>query len=384
MQLNSRLSILALRITEVLKGRARMSFASRVKIVALIGIFSISSIAPAISTKSTHEQRSQSSKCSPYIFLGMSGSGQKGANEETGIVRELGPEVASLFGALNMTEEFKGKITYDPIEAYRAIGIPGYSNDVWKDTAKFLNSLKTDATNSLMSTFISYANDCPESKFIVAGFSQGAYAAHYLITELEKSEPQKLRKILGVVLLANPANPKQGIISYFDRNRSNSTNSRNSSVTLLSSLCTALKITTLGKACQDLDTSSLPKVESKDLLPSPTQVNVYSYYQKYDLVADTSRVMSISNLTREVLSVRELNKTKSIVPSKSGVVGEVAIGISNALIKGKNIHTSYCPASGEFAPKNLKKRSACNSQVNREFLEGSVNYIRKQLSTSTP
>lgn len=361
-----------------------MSVANRIKALAFISILTISSIAPAASVQSNQKPSSELTNCSPHIFLGMSGSGQKDATQETGIVRELGPEIASLFGALSEIEELKGRISYDPIKAYRATGIPGYSNNVWQDTRKFLNSLKSNATASLMSTFVSYANDCPESRFIIAGFSQGAYAAHYMITELERNEPQKLDQILGVILLANPANPKQGIVSYFERNRPNSRSSRNSSTALISSLCNALKLTSFGKGCQDLDFTSLPKVEAKDVLPSPTRINVYSYYQKHDLVADTSRVMGISNLTKEVLTVRELNKTKSIIPSKSGVVGEVALGISNALIKGKNIHTSYCPASGEFAPKNQKKRKSCNSDTNRAFLEGSINYIKQQLAGPAP
>jgi len=345
------------------------------KVLVVISLF-----LTGLSTTSIAETNSSQVQCAPYIFLGMSGSGQKSDERETGLVRELGPELASLYSALSNSPEFKDKLIYDPITAYEAVGIPGYSKNLWEDISKFLAGLKSNSTESLLTRFLEYTKSCPESRFVIAGYSQGAFAAHYLVTQMEKAKAEQIQKVLGVILLANPANPKQGIVPFFDAETQKSKVLKGASTAWWTGFCTTLKVTKYYQSCIDVAGEQIANLQIKESLPEPKVMKVFSFYSKLDLVSDTKRVFSGSNLTLEILKVREGASSRSVVPSKSGIAGQVALGVTNATLKARNIHSSYCPANGEFAPKDRTKRERCINRSNSEFIQGSLKYLRKQLS----
>lgn len=328
------------------------------------------------------DSNAQQVQCAPYVFLGMSGSGQKADENESGLIRELGPEIASLYDEIRKIPEFKEKIFYDPIPSYKAIGVPGYSKNLWDDISKFLEGLRSNSTESLLSRFLEYTKACPDSKFIIAGYSQGAFAAHYLVTQLEKAQADQINRVLAVFLLANPATPKQGIVPFFDAETRKSRVIKTFSTGWWTAFCAALRVTSYYQSCLDVSGEKIADLQIKESLPEPKLIKVFSYHSRLDLVADTARVFSASNLTREVLSVRNLKKSGSIVPSKSGLVGEVTLGISNAAIKARDIHSSYCAPVGEFAPKTKVKRDKCNAKSHAEFVQGSLKYLRQQLTSS--
>lgn len=319
-------------------------------------------------------------QCAPYIFLGMSGSGQKSDANESGIVKELGPEIAVLYDQVGKMPEFSGRIIYDPINAYKAVAVPGYSKNLWDDLSKFLDGLRSNSTESLLARFIDYTNTCPESRFIIAGYSQGAFAAHYLVTQLERANAEQMKKVLGVILLANPANPKQGIVPFFDADTQKSRVIKVFSTSWWSTFCAALRATTYYQSCTDVAAEQISNLQIREKLPEPRIIRVFSYNSNLDLVADTARVFGASNLTREILNVRRLKSTRSVVPSKSGIVGEVGLAISNATMKARDIHSSYCSPTGDFAPKVKAKRDRCSGKRNSEFVQGSMKYLREQLS----
>lgn len=350
--------------------------------MALRALVTLAILLTSLSSTSFAETDVKQMQCAQYIFLGMSGSGQKSDENESGLVRELGPEIASLYGEIRNLPEFRDKIFYDPIPAYRAVGVPGYSKNLWDDISIFLEGLRSNATESLLSRFLDYTKSCPDSKFIIAGYSQGAFAAHYLLTQLEKAQADQINKVLAVILLANPATPKQGIVPFFDAETQKSRIVRTFSTGWWTTFCAALRVTRYYKSCVDVAGEKIADLQISERLPEPRLIKAFSYYSKLDLVADTARVFSPSNLTREILNVREIKKSRSIVPSRSGLVGEVTLGVSNAAIKARDIHSSYCSPSGEFAPKAKAKRDRCNSKSHAEFVQGSLKYLRQQLTSS--
>jgi len=320
----------------------------------------------------------QEISCAPYIFLGMSGSGQKSDVNESGLVKELGPEIAALYDQVRKMPEFSGRIIYDPINSYKAVAVPGYSKNLWDDISKFLDGLRSNSTDSLLTRFVDYTKSCPDSRFIIAGYSQGAFAAHYLVTQLERANAEQMKKVFGVILLANPANPKQGIVPFFDVDTRKSKVIKSFSTTWWSTFCTALRATSYYRSCIDVAGEQVANLQIREKLPQPSVMKVFSYNSNLDLVADTARVFSVSNLTREILIARKTKSSLSIVPSKSGLIGEAGLGISNATIKARDIHSSYCSPYGEFAPKVKTKRDRCSDKRNSEFIQGSLNYLREQ------
>lgn len=319
--------------------------------------------------------------CAPYIFLGLSGSGQKSDLGESGLNREFGPEIASLYGSINQIPEFKGQITYDSVSAYKAIGLPRRSENLARDLTLFIKSLNSNASSALNSRFKEYETACPNSRFIVAGYSQGAYAAHRFILDLEKTDPSKLSKIIGAIFLANPATPKTGIVSFL-----NPSSVAASSISKLANsfrmlLCSVLRLRAVSAWCSNSVQSGVKVPGSVERLPSPKSIKTLFFYRDFDIIADTANLFSTSNLTKEINLAIERNSASSKTVPKLNQSALFAAGVSVAASKGIGVHSSYCPTGGEFAPKSQSKKRTCNPENNSLFLQESLKYLTAQVAT---
>jgi hypothetical protein len=168
----------------------------------------------AFALQSEQIQVAATSKCTKYKFIGMRGSGQEFDNpkEKTAENRQMGPEMASLYGYLRNFEEFKGNISFSGVPEYPAVGLP---RNILVDWSDYFYSLEYVATMRLIEFYASEFRSCPDTKFIIAGYSQGAYGAHYLVKTIENSKSYLRNSIIGAIFLANPSEnqeEKKGII----------------------------------------------------------------------------------------------------------------------------------------------------------------------------
>lgn len=182
-----------------------------VPLLVLVSIVIPQSPISALALQSRQSQVAAISKCTNYKFIGMRGSGQEfdDAREKTAENRQMGPEMASLYGYLRNFDEFKNKISFSGVPDYPAVGVPA----LYKDFSEYIFNLEYVATLPLIRDFSTEVERCPDTKFIIAGYSQGAYAAHYLIKTIEENRSYLRNSIVGVIFLANPSESQNGILS---------------------------------------------------------------------------------------------------------------------------------------------------------------------------
>ena len=181
-----------------------------VALLVLVSIVFSQSPISALALQSKQSQVAVKSKCTNYKFIGMRGSGQEfdDPREKTAENRQMGPEMASLYGYLRNFDEFKNKISFSGVPDYPAVAV----NKIVTDPAAFIESLEIISTLELIRDFSTEVERCPDTKFIIAGYSQGAYAAHYLIKTLEEKKSYLRDSIVGAIFLASPSENKAGIL----------------------------------------------------------------------------------------------------------------------------------------------------------------------------
>jgi hypothetical protein len=149
--------------------------------------------------------------CSKYVFIGMRGSGETYKADTLGIGRKL----ARLFDSVKNHPQIKGDIMVDGVPDYAAVPVPTKS-DLLRDPSllpNFLHETTNQTTQHLAKRFNQIQAACPYSRFVLAGYSQGAYGVNDLVNSWEEKYPKTVRnKIAGVFLLANPAEENKGII----------------------------------------------------------------------------------------------------------------------------------------------------------------------------
>ena len=181
-----------------------------VALLVLVSIVFSQSPISALALQSKQSQVAVKSKCTNYKFIGMRGSGQEfdDPREKTAENRQMGPEMASLYGYLRNFSEFKNKISFSGVPDYPAVGLPAPGGN-WSE---YISSLEYLATLTLRNYFYSEFRKCPDTKFMVAGYSQGAYGAHHLIKFIEESKSYLRNSIVGAIFLANPSQNETGIL----------------------------------------------------------------------------------------------------------------------------------------------------------------------------
>lgn len=179
-------------------------------LLVLVSIVFSQSPISALALQSKQSQVAVKSKCTNYKFIGMRGSGQEYDDpaEKISENRKMGPEMASLYGYLQNFSEFKDKISFSGVADYPAVAV----SKIVTDPAAFIESLEIISTLELIRDFSTEVERCPDTKFIIAGYSQGAYAAHYLIKLIEEKKSYLRDSLVGAIFLASPSENKAGIL----------------------------------------------------------------------------------------------------------------------------------------------------------------------------
>ena len=151
-------------------------------------------------------------KCNEYIFIGMRGSGE--AYEDATVEGRVGKHLHPLFLSLHKHPTIKGGISADGVPDYKAVKVPLNPFNSDGELFPFLLETVNMTTIELSTRFVRIKNACPNAKFILAGYSQGAYGVNKLMNLFEKNNKQEEIEnvIAGVFLIANPAEEGRGII----------------------------------------------------------------------------------------------------------------------------------------------------------------------------
>lgn len=336
-------------------------------------------------------KNSDSSRCTPYVFLAMRGSGQNDIDPKRPILNAFGPELASLYEELSQRPKFKGNISwanFPPKENRRVIY---YKADGVSLSVDYVDSVVNNSTLSVATQIADYSKDCGAStKFILAGYSQGAYAVHWIVNFLEDNRPEIAKRIVAAVFLADPAKTDSGLLplawslKHVDKksiintslqgcvaahaaliqsvywikdklqflNLNSKSKNENLQVTQNEAVDYAY-----GKFCGNLD-QTLNYAATKDFkLRDPRTVPFIYINERLDVVADTATLIK---LMVPMLPASVLSATATI----------------GALFKyGANIHSSYCPTEGQYAPKN--SGSKCDYAHHKKFIDQSIALIEK-------
>jgi hypothetical protein len=289
--------------------------------------------------------------CPKYVFLGMRGSGQKlQPGSDVGV---FGPELASLLSELKKIPALVGNLesNYPDAASYKALEV-GLNEE-------YVNEVRNVAPIALTKLFSSYIDRCEsDTKFILAGYSQGAYAVHWLVTFLEKpsTPPQFKNRILAAITLANPGNPKTGLMAYLEALKGSPVGKDAHKVGFLCAW--AAEVTK--KNCEKF-WGLLAKNAVDDVLPPPKAIPMFSYYKKQDLVADIG-----SNISFKLLLKTPPNFYSAVLPA--------AFAFSISMTK---THSSYCPKSGPFSKPPTDK---CSDSNNADFVQKATKHVIDQLT----
>ena len=183
-----------------------MGSKARLKVYSIIALFAtlvaLSFQATPANAASQSDALQVTGYCTSYIFVGARGSGEVfSAGTAEG---EMGAPLGNLFRMLSMSSRFKGNITYTGIANYAAVPL-AFDNS-------YLQSM-LEGIVPLSSKVASIHTMCPKSKIILAGYSQGAFIVHQFLA-VENANNRSVSYIAGVVLLADPAKPGTGMVSF--------------------------------------------------------------------------------------------------------------------------------------------------------------------------
>jgi hypothetical protein len=305
--------------------------------------------------------------CSKYIFIGMRGSGEKYQADPLGI----GKTLTNLFNEVKTHPTINGEISVDGVPKYPAVGVPLF-NVITKPKLlpEFLNETMNQSTMHLTERFGEIKKKCPNAKFVLAGYSQGAYGVNEFINILEKgySKGELQAVIAGVFLIANPAEAGTGIIPTLDAYgkskelaqvseslcdgkllnlipgtswvqwiKAFDVNSKNKSITNL-------------PRCQMLWTSILVSATERKLT-DPKLVATQSFFYPFDIVADFCKLLSNPNKSIEsemCFAEGEAMRAKVLAMTKSQgalAVLEKLILYPAQLDPAAKIHSKYAQST---------------------------------------
>lgn len=314
-------------------------------------------VSPASASSSSQKEMSELRICPKYVFLGMRGSGQK--LEPGSDVGVFGPELASLLSELKKIPAFIGNLESNHPNAvsYKALEV-GL-------TSEYVNEVRNEAPTALNNLFNSYTKRCEsDTKFILAGYSQGAYAVHWLVKRLESPEaPPELKfRILAAITLANPGNPKTGLMEYLNELKVSQLGKDANRTLFLCAWAKEIgKLLSINKSNCESFFALVAKYAVNDLLLPPEVIPMFSYHKGKDLVADIGSSISAKAL---------LKTTQSLYP----VV--IPPAVVSFLSMGRT-HSSYCPQSGPFSRPPTDK---CSNSNNADFVKQATNHVIKQLA----
>ena len=317
-------------------------------------------VSPASASSSSQKKMSELRICPKYVFLGMRGSGQK--LEPGSDVGVFGPELASLLSELKKIPAFIGNLesNYPDAASYKALGV--------SLTSEYVNEVRNEAPTALNNLFNSYTKRCEsDTKFILAGYSQGAYAVHWLVTHLErmKDRPELKSRILAAITLANPGNPKTGLMAYFNAFARTplGKDSYNAALT-----CAAAADFSGNLFCGQFF-ALVAKNAVNDVLPPPQVIPMFTHHREEDLVADIGSNNSFKLLVKSA-PIQHLNQAKILYLP-------LILAAYRSQRSMSKTHSSYCPQSGPFSRPPADK---CSDSNNADFVKQATNHVIKQLA----
>ncbi|WP_460627300.1 cutinase family protein [Intrasporangium mesophilum] len=159
-----------------------------------------------------------STKCSQLVVLGARGSSEDPMATRSGL---FGPWIAPTFSGESdgfgtnswaVYQELKDalaisdpQVTVKPVAVqYLGLSVPGFVfRGQWVGPEGYMQSI-FDGEDKLLARMHTELRDCPNSKFVLLGYSQGALAIHLSLRLMASSEPSLLERVVGVGLIADP------------------------------------------------------------------------------------------------------------------------------------------------------------------------------------
>jgi hypothetical protein len=311
--------------------------------------------------------------CKKYVFIGMRGSGEKFTPNGT-VDQQMGPEMASLYAKLETIEPFKGNIEFNGVSNYQAMGV-AFSKE-------YIQQVRTVAT-AVLKEEIDYMVSCPlDTQFILAGYSQGAYAAHWVAAYIDKNRPDFANRILGVILLADPGKPGTGV---FDFSRSIISEKRLTNITKTCDLIAGLsdQVIKLSLALKRLDIKQLSKIDSEkfsnlcvdlnEVILSATAAKELDNFDAFKTVVQPFYFDKPGDIVAD--SARALRAERDFSTNKAKTIFAF-YNLYTGINKGIDIHSSYC--STKLYKKSQTKASRCNEATNQEFITEGVKYLKSR------
>jgi hypothetical protein len=148
--------------------------------------------------------------CTELIFIGARGSGElpQGGEDYDDPIEDMGEKVKGVYEGfkreleLGATAKDAKMPTLEPVPLH----YPALSTDTlasWS-AASYSQNL-WEGVSSVEQTLSEEESRCPHAKFVLSGFSSGAFAVHAALVELAGSAMISTSKIAAVALVADPA-----------------------------------------------------------------------------------------------------------------------------------------------------------------------------------
>lgn len=345
-------------------------------------------------------------ECTPYKFFGMRGSGQNDLKTDNKLVFEYGPEIAALYGAISESPKFKGKISWayfdetKVVEKYLAMGV--------EFSPEYVDAVTNNSTKAIASQIAFFSNKCGDkTKFILAGYSQGAYGVHWVVNFLEKNFKNVAKRIVAAVLLADPGKSNTGLMATaWYAKKSDSVASKivpSSSVLKLigetSAINTALHLcTTYQASVMQITSWFLDKLQKEK--PNKEKINLkLSRQESVDLAyemtcGDIDLILNYASrddfklANPKFVPFKYINERFDIVADTSsfliGLAPQIPLApykkgelIKNWIDKGIKIHSSYCPTTGPYALEG--DNSKCNPDHHKKFIDTALSFIEENV-----
>lgn len=157
--------------------------------------------------------------CADVTVFGLRGSGEEPledwpaqAPESYGFAEYTTGMLGALFSGVR---DERPSTTFKSIGiAYQALPVPIVNANV--SLPMFLDSI-FDGVDKFKQRLRQEATDCPDTKFVVLGYSQGALAAHRVVTDLELvGDTAILDRIVGLGFVADPGRVPNGLETTWD------------------------------------------------------------------------------------------------------------------------------------------------------------------------
>ena len=155
------------------------------------------------------------SACRTYTAFGLRGSGESPQGDWNLLLGWSDPSFTGEtdgFGdyntkTLNSFMHYQSGTVKKVAIQYKALPVP--VADLRVSVNAYTDSIY-DGVDKLISRLYDELSDCPNTKFVIFGYSQGALSAHLALRQLAQSDPNTLGRVVGVALVSDPGRVVNG------------------------------------------------------------------------------------------------------------------------------------------------------------------------------